>query len=34
MWYFSWMLGTALAVSFAVMNAMWLESQDEQAPDH
>lgn len=25
MWYFSWILGTGLACSFAVMNAIWLE---------
>jgi cyd operon protein YbgT len=30
MWYFSWALGTAMAVLFAVVNAMWLEAQDEQ----
>lgn len=25
MWYFSWILGTGLACSFAVLNAMWYE---------
>lgn len=25
MWYFSWILGTALAVAFGVMNALWFE---------
>lgn len=25
MWYFSWVLGTGLACTFAVLNAMWLE---------
>ncbi|RUR09977.1 cytochrome bd-I oxidase subunit CydX [Legionella sp. km772] len=25
MWYFSWILGTGLACSFAVLNAIWLE---------
>lgn len=25
MWYFSWILGTALAVSFSVLNALWHE---------
>ncbi|WP_216362467.1 cytochrome bd-I oxidase subunit CydX [Legionella quinlivanii] len=25
MWYFSWILGTGLACTFAVLNAMWLE---------
>jgi cyd operon protein YbgT len=27
MWYFSWILGTAMAVLFAVVNAMWFEAQ-------
>lgn len=26
MWYFTWILGALLACSFAVINAMWLES--------
>ncbi|WP_459948387.1 cytochrome bd-I oxidase subunit CydX [Denitratisoma sp. agr-D3] len=30
MWYFSWVLGTAFAVLFAVVNAMWLESQEDR----
>ncbi len=25
MWYFSWILGTAFACSFAVLCAIWLE---------
>ena len=25
MWYFSWVLGLGFAVTFAVLNAMWLE---------
>jgi cyd operon protein YbgT len=29
MWYFSWALGTTAAVLFAVVNAMWLEAQEE-----
>ncbi|MCW8408857.1 cytochrome bd-I oxidase subunit CydX [Legionella sp. PATHC035] len=28
MWYFSWTLGTGLACSFAILNAMWLELRD------
>jgi cytochrome bd-I ubiquinol oxidase subunit X len=34
MWYFSWLLGLGLAVSFAVLNAMWLEiaEDNERAP--
>ena len=32
MWYFAWILGTAFACSFAVLNALWLEieTHDEQ----
>lgn len=29
MWYFSWILGTGLACTFAILNAIWLE-HDEQ----
>lgn len=29
MWYFSWILGTCLAASFAVLNAMWLELDED-----
>ena len=25
MWYFSWILGTGLALCFAVLNAIWYE---------
>jgi cyd operon protein YbgT len=25
MWYFSWILGLGLAVTFGVLNAMWYE---------
>ena len=25
MWYFSWILGLGLALSFAILNAMWFE---------
>lgn len=28
MWYFSWILGTALACSFSVLNAVWLELRE------
>lgn len=27
MWYFSWVLGLGFAVTFAVLNAMWLEAE-------
>jgi cytochrome bd-I ubiquinol oxidase subunit X len=36
MWYFSWILGTGLALSFAVLNAIWyevLEQQPEKAAE-
>lgn len=26
MWYFTWILGVLLACSFAVVNALWLET--------
>ncbi len=29
MWYFTWILGLSVAVLFAVVNAMWLEVQDD-----
>lgn len=29
MWYFSWVLGLGLACSFAILNAMWLELDQE-----
>lgn len=32
MWYFSWILGTGLALSFAVLNAIWYEFV-EQPPE-
>jgi len=30
MWYFTWLLGIGFAVLFAIMNAMWLESQEDR----
>ncbi len=30
MWYFAWILGTGLAVSFAIVNALWHEINCEQ----
>jgi len=32
MWYFSWILGIGLAVAFAILNAMWLEVEEGDAP--
>lgn len=29
MWYFSWVLGLGLACSFAILNAMWLELNED-----
>jgi cyd operon protein YbgT len=31
MWYFSWILGTALAVCFGVLNALWHEIKNENS---
>lgn len=30
MWYFAWILGLPLAALFAVVNAMWLELQEDR----
>jgi cyd operon protein YbgT len=35
MWYFAWILGVLLASSFGIINALWLETQqnlDEEVP--
>jgi cytochrome bd-I ubiquinol oxidase subunit X len=29
MWYFSWILGLGLALTFGVLNAIWYEVMDE-----
>jgi cytochrome bd-I ubiquinol oxidase subunit X len=31
MWYFSWVLGLGFACTFAILNAMWLESRELKA---
>lgn len=31
MWYFTWILGLSVAVLFAVVNAIWLELQEDDA---
>ncbi|MDR3425585.1 MAG: cytochrome bd-I oxidase subunit CydX [Alphaproteobacteria bacterium] len=31
MWYFSWILGTGLACSFAILNALWGEMEADKA---
>jgi len=33
MWYFSWILGTGLALTFGVLNAIWYEIMDRPAAD-
>jgi len=33
MWYFSWILGLALAASFSVLNALWLEVSPEASAE-
>jgi len=30
MWYFTWVLGLAMAVMFGILNAMWLEAHLER----
>jgi cyd operon protein YbgT len=30
MWYFSWILGTGLALAFAVLNAIWYEILEQE----
>lgn len=30
MWYFSWVLGTAMAILLAVVNALWFESGEDR----
>ncbi|MGA7655769.1 MAG: cytochrome bd-I oxidase subunit CydX [Methylocella sp.] len=27
MWYFSWVLGVSFAISFSIINALWLEEK-------
>lgn len=29
MWYFSWILGLAMAVMFGILNAMWIDNQSK-----
>ncbi|MFA5663689.1 cytochrome bd-I oxidase subunit CydX [Castellaniella sp.] len=30
MWYFAWVLGLGLACSFAILNALWHELQEDE----
>ena len=34
MWYFSWVLGVSFAISFSIINALWLEEKDLAAAEH
>ena len=34
MWYFSWALGVSFAISFSIINALWLEEKDLAAAEH
>lgn len=31
MWYFTWFIGVTMAVLLAVMHALWLEVQEDEA---
>ncbi len=31
MWYFSWILGTGLACTLAIVNAVWLELREKDS---
>ncbi|HGX94137.1 MAG TPA: cytochrome bd-I oxidase subunit CydX [Candidatus Tenderia sp.] len=33
MWYFTWILGLGLAIAFGIINALWLESQEQSADE-
>jgi cytochrome bd-I ubiquinol oxidase subunit X len=32
MWYFSWILGLGLALTFGVLNAIWYEIREPREP--
>ncbi len=34
MWYFAWVLGSAFACAFAILNALWLEVGTPDDPGH
>jgi cyd operon protein YbgT len=34
MWYFSWVLGVSFAISFSIINALWLEEKDLAEAEH
>lgn len=33
MWYFTWILGLAAALSLGIINVMWLEAEEALGPD-
>jgi cytochrome bd-I ubiquinol oxidase subunit X len=33
MWYFSWILGTGLALAFGILNAIWYEIMDQPSAE-
>lgn len=33
MWYFAWILGLGLAVTFGILNAIWFEIRESDSPD-
>lgn len=33
MWYFTWILGVGLAVTFGILNGMWFEYKTGDNPD-
>jgi cyd operon protein YbgT len=32
MWYFTWILGLGLALTFGIVNAIWYEIREGEAP--
>ena len=33
MWYFSWVLGLAMALLFGVLNALWLDQKEDRSKE-
>ncbi|WP_147163259.1 cytochrome bd-I oxidase subunit CydX [Pararhodospirillum oryzae] len=33
MWYFTWILGLAAALSLGIINVMWLEAEEALGPE-
>ena len=34
MWYFTWVLGLAMAIMLSVLNAMWFEAQQDRSKEN